>query len=432
MKINTNKKTLSQHINKDFKEYAIYTLESRAIPDFYDCLTNGQKFIVMNAPTTFNKTLTVVGDCISDGYHHGNTSLENSIINITKTFNCSEPILEGDGFFGNAITKEASSPRYTSVRINKRIKDLVSKYSVLNAKKEGEDVWNPLKVDVPIGLVSYTIGISVGYKATILPRRLEDIQDFLDSKISECPPYFMNFQGSIVKNENDTKKSWKILPKIVIDKTHKIINILDISPTMDYKKYIEDSINDIMKKYDCKLINDTKDSLNLKLIFPKSLDDSTFKKCFDEIYKFSTCTITEVLTFIKDGTVLEYDSIEEYLTDFRNYREYLFLEKMEYDLKYFQEELEYLEARKLYIVYMSKKRTEKEVSDFLNAYKESIYNRLDSIKLRFLNSEYLEKTEKEIQNYKTMIDKQNIMVSKQSKKCGKIVDVIENAKISKF
>lgn len=429
MKINTSKKTLTEHINKDFKEYALYTLKSRAIPDFYDCLTNGQKFIIMNAPTNFNKTLTVVGDCISDGYHHGNTSLENSIINITKPFNCSETILEGDGFFGNAITKEASSPRYTSVRISKKIKDYISKYSVLNSKKEGEDVWNPLKVDIPIGLVTYTIGISVGYKTTILPRRLEDIQNFLDSKTSECLPYFMNFEGSIVKN--DSSKSFKILPKIVLDKTNKIINILDISPTMDYKKYIEENINDIIKKYDCKLVNDTKNSLNLKLIFPKSFENKTLEMCYDEIYKFSTCIITEVLTFIKDDMILEYDSIEDYLNDFKNYREFLYLEKIEYDLKYSKSELEYLQARKKYIEFMSSKRTEKEVSEFLNSYSESIYNRLDSIKLRFLNSEYLLKTEKEISEYFNTIEKQEKSLEKQSNKCKKIENVIENAKVSK-
>jgi len=62
---------ISRQINTNFRNYALYVLENRGIPSFYDGLTNVQRFIVLNSPSTFNKTISLVGSCISDGYHHG-------------------------------------------------------------------------------------------------------------------------------------------------------------------------------------------------------------------------------------------------------------------------------------------------------------------------------------------------------------------------
>ena len=62
---------ISKFIDSKFRDYAIYVLESRGIPSFYDALTPVQRYILKNLPTSFNKSLTVVGKCIQDGYHHG-------------------------------------------------------------------------------------------------------------------------------------------------------------------------------------------------------------------------------------------------------------------------------------------------------------------------------------------------------------------------
>ena len=66
------KRTITNFINNDYKLYAIHTLTSRGIPNFYDSLTPVQRIILLNSPTNTSKTLSVVGNCIADGYHSGN------------------------------------------------------------------------------------------------------------------------------------------------------------------------------------------------------------------------------------------------------------------------------------------------------------------------------------------------------------------------
>ena len=61
---------ISKFIDTKFRDYAVYVLEQRGIPNFYDALTPVQRFILKNSPTSFAKTLTVVGKAIQDGYHH--------------------------------------------------------------------------------------------------------------------------------------------------------------------------------------------------------------------------------------------------------------------------------------------------------------------------------------------------------------------------
>lgn len=73
---------ISKFIDSKFREYAIYVLEARGIPNFFDALTPVQRFILKNSPTNFNKTLTVVGKVIMDGYHHGDCLFYNTKINL--------------------------------------------------------------------------------------------------------------------------------------------------------------------------------------------------------------------------------------------------------------------------------------------------------------------------------------------------------------
>ena len=62
---------ISKQIDINFRNYALYVLEHRGIPSFYDSLTNVQRVSLMNAPKTFSKTISLVGAAITDGYHHG-------------------------------------------------------------------------------------------------------------------------------------------------------------------------------------------------------------------------------------------------------------------------------------------------------------------------------------------------------------------------
>lgn len=73
---------ISKFVDTRYRDYAVYVLESRGIPSFYDSLTPVQRYILMNAPTSYQKTLTLVGKAIQDGYHHGDCLHYDTKINL--------------------------------------------------------------------------------------------------------------------------------------------------------------------------------------------------------------------------------------------------------------------------------------------------------------------------------------------------------------
>lgn len=72
MSLKTNTITIPEQINQDYRKYALYVIQSRGIPNFYDCLTPVQRLILQKSPTSFNKTIGVVGEVFrTQLYHHG-------------------------------------------------------------------------------------------------------------------------------------------------------------------------------------------------------------------------------------------------------------------------------------------------------------------------------------------------------------------------
>lgn len=68
----SNNLSITDQINTQYRSYAIYVLQGRGIPNFYDGLTPVQRLILENAPSRFSKTIGLVGEVIKTGlYHHG-------------------------------------------------------------------------------------------------------------------------------------------------------------------------------------------------------------------------------------------------------------------------------------------------------------------------------------------------------------------------
>jgi len=83
-----------------------------------------------------------------------NSSLAGAISKLARPFGCSYPILDGDGFFGSPVNPSPSAPRYTSVKINNRIKEIIEKHSDLNeTNEEGSHDW--INVEFPVGILTH-------------------------------------------------------------------------------------------------------------------------------------------------------------------------------------------------------------------------------------------------------------------------------------
>jgi hypothetical protein len=145
--------------------------------------------------------------------------------------------------------------------------------------------------------------------------------------------------------------------------------------------------------------------------------DQEFKDMSVLIAKETKQIVTENIVFVRDGNVLEYDFIEDYLEDFILQREKTILKRYEKDLVYLNDELEYLEAKLQFLLFMSdKKRGSDEVIGFVSKYRREISRRLESISLIKLNKEEIIKTSVEINSIKADIKDKNHEIKEQKTK----------------
>jgi len=415
---------ISRQIDVNFRNYALYVLENRGIPSFYDALTNVQRFIILNAPHNYNKTISLVGSCISDGYHHGDKSLTGAINKLARPFGNSEQLLNGDGFFGTPINHEASAARYTSVKINPRIADMIRKSDFLNEKNE-EGSWNPLWLDLPIGITNMIIGIAVGYKTTVLPRDLEDIQKYLDGSIKEVVPKFKNFKGK-VKRFKGLNKSWLIEGVMQVNESAKTIRVTELPPLMKYGSFLK-KLETILEHHTVKMTNNSSTNIDIILQFAGKKDE--WQVFLDAVEKSIKMLVTETPVFVKDGLVLEYERIEDYINDYRYRLADLRVRRIQHFKKLNDDELLFLIYKEKYLMFMlagkGKMRTDSEVDSFLTELTSEhphIRRRLESILLKSLTEQELERTRERIKFLKEEIKRQEKELAQAVKDFQKMED----------
>jgi len=421
--------TITDQINQDYRKYALYVIQSRGIPNFYDALTPVQRLILQNSPSIFKKTVGVIGEVFSTGlYHHGDSSMAQAISKLARPFSCSEQILLGDGFFGSPVNPAPSAPRYTQVKISSKYKDIIEKYKDLNVPNE-EGGFDWIHVDYPVGLSTHIVGIAVGYKSNILPRKPEDIVTYLNgNKSKKLKPYFKGFKGKITRMDS-LKSAWLIEGDIETDITSRTFKINSISPLQRYESFFI-RLNNLLEKkgINYKMDNFSTDEVKINIKF--RCTDQEFKEMSELISKETKQIVTENIVFVREGSVLEYDCIEDYLEDFIVHRERTILKRYERDLLYLNDELEFLEAKVKFLTFMQeKKRGAGEVSNFLIEYKREIARRLESISLIKLTKEEIIKTKEEINLIKSDIKNKNQEIKKQKDKV-KVVEK-ENSLLKK-
>lgn len=348
-----------------------------------------------------------------------NSAMSQAISKLARPFTCSEQILLGDGFFGSPVNPAPSAPRYTQVKISNKYKEIIERYKDLNILNE-EGGYDWIHVDYPIGLSTHIVGIAVGYKSNILPRKPEDIIEYLEgNKSKRLKPYFKGFKGKITKMDS-LKSAWLIEGETEVDLLSRTFKINSISPLQRYESFFT-HLNLMLERSQLNFKIDNYSTEEVRMSIKFRCTDLEFKQITDSLLKETKQIITENLVFVKDGNVLEYENFEDYLEDFIIHRERVFLKRFERDLLYLQSDLEFLNAKVLFLVFMSeKKRNAKEVSDFLSQFKRWIAKKLETISLVKLTKEEINSTKNEIKLREDAIKKKEIVIKEQKNKLKQV------------
>ncbi|APU02041.1 DNA topoisomerase [Aeromonas phage SW69-9] len=176
-------RSLQSIINHEALEFAMYTVEERAIPSLIDGLKPVQRFFMYRAleyakqnRSKFNKVAALAGGVSEAGYHHGEGSAAGAGQLIANTWNNNIPILEGDGNFGSRMVQQAAAPRYVFCRVHQNFWDIYRDIELAPAHPEPEHLPPRYYLPViPMVLANGVKGIATGYATNIFPHSYKSL-----------------------------------------------------------------------------------------------------------------------------------------------------------------------------------------------------------------------------------------------------------------
>jgi DNA gyrase/topoisomerase IV subunit A len=340
-----SKTTITEYLDNDYKEYAKYVVENRAIPSVIDGLKPTQRKVVFIADKVWKngsekpyKVFQLTGKIAADAhYHHGDGSLNSAIIGMAQDFKNSMPLLEGIGQFGSLRSPDAGAPRYVSTRLHPNFRLLYKDFELLSPRMEEGSQIEPeyfLPI-IPTVLLNGSSGIAVGFATNILNRKPIDLiecclKELSGRKYDDPAPWINGFKGTCNKIE-DSGNSW-IFRGIYDVKNTTTINITEIPPSITYEKY-DDHLNRLedekrISSYD----NNCKSDINYTIKISRS-DLSGLQKTgrLDRFLKMEERQSENFTVLDEFGKLKIFNNATEIIKYFVSFR-----------LKYYQKRKDYL------------------------------------------------------------------------------------------
>ena len=323
-------RTVTSFFDKEYLEYARYVVENRAIPSCIDGLKPTQRKVVYIANKIWKtgnekpmKLFQLAGRVAAEAfYHHGNTSLESSMVGMAQKFKNSLPLLEGVGQFGSLRSPAAGAPRYISAKLHPNFRLLYQDFDLLENKIEAGEKIEPaffLPI-IPTVILNGTSGIAVGFATNILNRNPKDVVDACisilnDKRMKVLAPWIEEFKGTFTR-DLENPKTWKIKGKYQIINTT-TVKITAIPPNYTYERY-EEILNLLMEKgvitsYD----DNSSETIEYILKFRRSvLNDLVSKGKLDNALRINTQETENLTTIDENGELKIFTKAEDIVKHF--------------------------------------------------------------------------------------------------------------------
>ena len=220
-------KTISEFLSNEYKDFALYTIENRAIPSVIDGFKPSQRKVIYVCnnkwKTGKEKSMKIfqLGGLVAAEayYHHGSSSLESTIITMAQEFKNSLPLLEEHGQFGSLRSPVAGAARYIGTKLSDNFKLLYKDFELIEYKEEEGVSIEPhyfLPI-LPAVLLNGSSGIAVGFATNILNRNPIDVikacKNVINGrKVTLLKPYNKFFKGDYIQDTENNKK-WYIRGK---------------------------------------------------------------------------------------------------------------------------------------------------------------------------------------------------------------------------
>lgn len=355
-------KTISEFLSSEYKEFAMYVIEGRAIPSVIDGFKPTQRKIIHISNQTWRtgseKTLKVFqlsGKVASDCYyHHGDASLSNAIITMAQRFKNNAPLLEEDGQFGSLRSPQAGAPRYIGTKLSENFKLIYKDFELLEYKEEEGESIEPkyfLPI-VPAVLLNGSSGIAVGFASNVLNRDIKSIIDacvkvLAGKEPGEVKPSLNGFTGEFIQDKENNKR-WVIRGKY--DKINTTtVKISELPPSMTYEKY-EDILD---KLVDDKVIvtydDNCKDNIDYTIKFTRSDLEKLDEEKLIKLLKLEESSTEIFSTLDEFGKLMIFENTSDIIKYFVNFRLKYYHKRKQFLLDKMNRELKILSNRGRFI-----------------------------------------------------------------------------------
>jgi len=300
----------------------------------------------------------------NSAYHHGEASLQSTIVGMAQTFVGSNNInlLEPNGQFGSRIMggADSASPRYIHTELNKLTaliypsKDFpVLKYNNDDGLQVEPVYYVPI---IPMVLINGMIGIGTGFSSNITQYNPLDIINNIRNRLTdkeniELIPWYNKFKGNIIKL-NDKKYITKGRYKIISNNSL-IVTELPIGKwTNNFKEFLDGLIdNQKTDKFSIKSYenNSTDTTVYFKIIVSEHIKLKNIKynktkqiDSIEELFKLYTTkntSLTNIHLYNFKNIIQKYNNINEIIDEYYLVRLELYEKRRDYELNQLTEEL---------------------------------------------------------------------------------------------
>ena len=346
-------KTVTDYLDTDYKEYAIYVVEERAIPSVIDGFKPTQRKVIFVANKVWRngsekpmKIFQLAGRVAADAfYHHGDGSLNSAIIGMAQKFKNSMPVLEDIGQFGSLRSPEAAAPRYIATKLHKNFRLLYKDFELLESRyEEGNEIEPRFFLPIiPTVLLNGGSGIAVGFATNILnrnPLHLIDacLKSLDNKKYTEPSPWNREFDGDCELIDPE-KFSWVFSGKYDLKNTT-TVSISELPPSVTYEKFDQHLIDLESTRRIASYENNCKSNINYVLKFRredlKLLGDSVKLKRLLKMDERQTENFTVLDEF---GKLKIFNSASEIIEYFVKYRLSFYNKRKQYIIDTLSQEL---------------------------------------------------------------------------------------------
>ena len=222
----------SEIMQKNYIDYAMSVIVSRALPDVRDGLKPVQRRVLFDMwqlgtryDRPYRKSARIVGDTMGKYHPHGDSSIYDALVVMAQEFKKGRVLVDGHGNFGSIEGDGAAAMRYTEARLEKFTQDVflgdLDKDIVdfMPNFDETESEPQVLPARLPNVLINGSDGIAVGMATSIPPHNLAEVIGAVEAYIRDdnvTVEELMKYvegpdfpTGGIVVNRSDLKEIYE-------------------------------------------------------------------------------------------------------------------------------------------------------------------------------------------------------------------------------